>query len=1307
MNRFLFQHSGYAQRLFVFWVWLAFPLSSYAQVNLQCPDDLTVNLPPWECSLPLDYASLEWSSNVPLADTVFSPSSGHLFEAGETVVTLTGVDFSGNSDTCQFTVSVEDVGVNILQCNDNVHVFLEADCEREISPQMMLEGGPYGCEDRYTAHVISPSGQNIGNVVNLTHAQMTYAVRVTDVETGQFCWGYIAVSPDHLPPSIACPSDTIIFCNQPVEPEFTGLPAGANCISYDDLEISHNDLRINTYTDGDDVAFTIDRTWTAIDPYDNETVCVQYITARRVGLADIVFPPDFDGSEAPALSCSDTLSTSALADTSRTGIPLAGGYDPSLLACDLYVDFTDEITNTCGEGYTILREWTVIDFTTETQFRDTQMIVIQDVAPPVFQIPDTVWVSANAFCGTTAALPAATVLSECSDMSYEIRSPWDTIATNGGGMAISQTPGIYELTYQLTDACGNAASQTAVLLVDNGALVTCPANAAITSNYYGDHLKDSLEAGNPIVLHEFGVPVYYANCPLPVEESFILNLNACGEGQIERTMIAIAGTDTLICEQTIRVNHVSDFVVRFPADQNIEQCTSSQVFNEPVITGADWEQLDIFHNDLIFDDVSDACYKIIRTWFVINPCVTGDSLDNEVVEASERQLQIANPGVECDLDGNGVCDTRTFRDSWTTTRRPGASSAAQPLDPDTDPDSDPWDGFITYEQVIKVLDEEDPVFPNGCQLPDVCITGDSCDATVTLPQVEYEDCSPVEVRPSIRIGNTWMEGYGPYPVLPPGNYPVEYRLVDICNNWSLCTTTLKVKDCQAPVAACRQGLAVNLFNVLPPQITVWANDFNDGSYDNCPGSLKYSFSNTISDIGRTFDCFDVGGHDIQMWVTDQAGNQSFCESHLVILPGNSECKHDEIIEGKLSNLNGLAISGATVNLQNSGGTFNIYDNTYQEGKYAFIFFPFGEDLSITPTKNINPLNGVTTFDIVLASKHVLGTNPLDSPYKIIAADANKSNSVTTADLVAIRKLVLLLTDTFPNGNHSWRFIDEQYDFPNPQNPFAEAFPERINLYNVNGDYFDQNFIGIKIGDLNLNADPGDLQNGIIEERNTANAIPLFAPNPELQAGETVTIPFTLDADLSGFQGGLSWDVNQLELLEFLPGVCGEESVNLQRAGEGLLPVSWYSAASRRFQPGEKAFALVFKTKASGSLHDWLSLAPSPIVPEAYTGDLQKASLHLQSAENESVVVKSPRFFAAQPNPFRATTQLEFYLPEAAQVRLTVNDPAGKLIRLMEQFFGSGYQTIELNRKEFPANGVYFYRIETGSGSAAGRFAVMD
>ncbi len=144
--------------------------------------------------------------------------------------------------------------------------------------------------------------------------------------------------------------------------------------------------------------------------------------------------------------------------------------------------------------------------------------------------------------------------------------------------------------------------------------------------------------------------------------------------------------------------------------------------------------------------------------------------------------------------------------------------------------------------------------------------------------------------------------------------------------------------------------------------------------------------------------------------------------------------------------------------------------TNSSGAYEFLDLPQGGDYTVTPYKNDAPENGLTALDLGLIQQHILGINLLNSPYKIIAADANNSTTITALDLVAIQNVIIGNATSFPN-NTSWRFVPEDYNFPDPTNPFDPGFPEEITLYNLDADSLTENFIAIKIGDVNLNSTP--------------------------------------------------------------------------------------------------------------------------------------------------------------------------------------------------------------------------------------------
>lgn len=173
------------------------------------------------------------------------------------------------------------------------------------------------------------------------------------------------------------------------------------------------------------------------------------------------------------------------------------------------------------------------------------------------------------------------------------------------------------------------------------------------------------------------------------------------------------------------------------------------------------------------------------------------------------------------------------------------------------------------------------------------------------------------------------------------------------------------------------------------------------------------------------------------------------------------------ISGRITTPAGNGLGDVSVGLTNSMGG-NWLDMTDQNGFYSFTV-PTGDTYVIDPGSNVLPLNGVSTFDVVLIGKHITGELPFTSPYQIIAADADCDNSVQLIDTIEIRKLILGLYAEFPCAG-SYRFVDASYIFPDPQNPFP--FPETITVTNLSGDVINQNFVGVKIGDVNYSANPG-------------------------------------------------------------------------------------------------------------------------------------------------------------------------------------------------------------------------------------------
>ena len=152
----------------------------------------------------------------------------------------------------------------------------------------------------------------------------------------------------------------------------------------------------------------------------------------------------------------------------------------------------------------------------------------------------------------------------------------------------------------------------------------------------------------------------------------------------------------------------------------------------------------------------------------------------------------------------------------------------------------------------------------------------------------------------------------------------------------------------------------------------------------------------------------------------------------------------------------------------SGGTSG-YVYTDATGRYSFPNVPAGGNYVITPVRDTNDLNGVTTADLLLIVNHILGLQTLNSPWKIIAADVNHNNMVTTFDIVEARKLILGIYPALP-ANASWRFFPASITFGNPENPFASGLPlESIQITNLQGHFTAGSFKGVKVSDTNNSA----------------------------------------------------------------------------------------------------------------------------------------------------------------------------------------------------------------------------------------------
>lgn len=161
------------------------------------------------------------------------------------------------------------------------------------------------------------------------------------------------------------------------------------------------------------------------------------------------------------------------------------------------------------------------------------------------------------------------------------------------------------------------------------------------------------------------------------------------------------------------------------------------------------------------------------------------------------------------------------------------------------------------------------------------------------------------------------------------------------------------------------------------------------------------------------------------------------------------------------------IKTATVSIS---GHNSLTISTSIDGSYIFDATKEGS-YSVAPSKSNDVVtgNGISIADMLLIRAHILNNQKLPSPYKIIAADVNGSGTVSAADILRMHRIILGIDSTFPGGK-LWEFVSSDYVFPNPDVPFPFV---SVRTYNkISSNQTNQNFIGIKLGDVDGSWDAG-------------------------------------------------------------------------------------------------------------------------------------------------------------------------------------------------------------------------------------------
>jgi hypothetical protein len=814
-------------------------------------------------------------------------------------------------------------------------------------------------------------------------------------------------------------------------------------------------------------------------------------------------------------------------------------------------------------------------------------------------------------------------------------------------------------------------------------------------------------------------------CGVELEYSDSRDNSTCG-ANITRTWTATGCDKTTTCKQTIKVVGTTDFdpcTIVFPSDKSAH-CT-----NELADGGKPtWDEnpcnvvtSEIIHEDT-FKFVDGACYKILREWAVIDWCVyepnTGaeDNLDQVtsarkfncnalVQDGYYRYTQILMvydlipPKIAVEDQCVATTDCNAYNVTMTATASDTCNTNEEFWWKYIVVNMDTWETVqYSYNYVPKPLggvagkrslDKLDKVVEGKLQLIDAApignyrvtwTVGDGCGNATSKDQYFTIADKKAPTPLMVDIATAVMEN---------GMVELKARWFDKGGCGDGCISSFDNCTPQAGLYFTFTPMIPNLWN----NPTAWANQYAQygrNFFDPATGAISteakyftgaaHAWYPASRSSQRVFLCDYVEEANysttIQIYVWDQFALDAECDdgnydfANVIVNFNHCEGPVTPLVSGT------VAIENMTMKATYNEGDFTTLTNnsSYTVGVEA------NQSYKVSGTKDTDFLNGVTTLDLVIIQKYLLGLKSITDPKLILAADINNNGEVTAADLLEARKVILGTKERFTNN--SWVAVD----------PITSARERDVNVgtSNVSGIDFDV----VKIGDMNKTANA-------LESR-SSNSVRLMLDDASVEVGQVVEIPFYAEDFTSVYGAQFTMNLSGMTLEEVVSGGLNIEASNYNVVNGNLI-VSFNDANGIEMSDGTVLFTLKVRSNVEGNISNVLDINDSVLRSEIYTGkDLEINRVEI-GYRNIDV---SYALYQNEPNPFVTNTVIGFELPTATDYTMTVYDVTGKELMVKRGSGVAGYNAVTVTNKEVNVNGVLYYRLESNDFTATKKMIMI-
>lgn len=841
----------------------------------------------------------------------------------------------------------------------------------------------------------------------------------------------------------------------------------------------------------------------------------------------------------------------------------------------------------------------------------------------------------------------------------------------------------------------------------------------------------------------FGEPTSLDNCGNElVAQTVVSDINDCGQGTLTRSFTVTDARGFVSapgCNQVITVGGIRNYTITFPADA-VATCG-----NDPQI---DILMADEFGCDLLvttmhtdtFVASSDECYKLRRTIEVLNWCeyngideaynVPRDA-DNDGNFEEATYLHVipgnnANPN-----DDQAILDVDANRNNNNSIRPLDVDDLfGFPVDSDNDGDTgfalSLSRGYYRYVQFVKVYDNVAPTITNieseitsgaDCEGGEVSISYSVLDDCVqenvtSIAEIDFDYVPGNGFNAERLLNNSELTGNGMAGFninltdVRAGEHAIRVRGLDGCGNTNgrIIPFTVEEGGSVAPICI------LELTFVLMPDgegggmAMVEADDFVIDVNGNCTGTeIRYSVYREEGEAGQPgfvpqpgredlpVTCMDLGQLPVRVYTFGANGEFDFCS-----VIANIEAFNENVCpDGGLGSLAGFItspfndlLSDIEIHITNNGDMSEM-QYTDENGSFLFPGLTEGNEYMIRPAMGemVN-LQRVKTSDINKIMNHIMGVDPITNPYILVAADVDADGYVTVGDMVGIRRVILGLDESFPNGP-TYRFIQRDFELEGLAEGWdPEIFPATFTVEELDGHNREADFVAVEVGDVYI-------------EAGSRSSETLLAEDAELLAGQRHEIVLTA-GDMTGFQGTIS-AARGLRIDAWSSDLIGGGNVNDAHLAEGLIAFSYDDRSSLA---GKKILTLTVTAEQDLLISDYLSITNRLVTPEAISLEGGSTDLGLTFREtNGGVGIMLHQNF---PNPVAAQTTISFELPVARTVGLEVHDVQGRLLttRTINATAGSNSVILYTNDDLKNTTGMLTYTLTVGKERLTKRMTVV-